>query len=92
MLGWMRGDDKNSFFLDQSIGCFAPGAKSKVHEMLQAIHDGLVKSPGGSLRGARRRGNPMEIQRVMRLPRFAPPAIWRAGLNDKSAFFGLFAS
>ena len=46
--------------------------------------DGLVKSPGRSLRGARRRGNPSEIQMVMRLPRFAR--------NDKSGIFGLFTS
>ena len=30
--------------------------------------DGLVKSPGRSLRGARRRGNLLEIPRLMRLP------------------------
>ena len=44
--------------------------------------DTSVKSPPPSLRGAKRRGNLVNITRVMRLPRFAR--------NDKSAFFGLF--
>jgi len=44
--------------------------------------DELVKSPRRSLRGARRRGNPLEIQWVMRLPRFAR--------NDKSGLFRTF--
>jgi len=51
-------------------------------EIVLLIADGLAKNPGWSLRGARRRDNPLEIQMVMRLSRFAR--------NDKSAFFGLF--
>ena len=58
--------------------------RGKVSGVLKVILDAFVKSPGRSLRGARRRGNPLEIQMVMRLPRFAR--------NDKSAFFGLFTS
>jgi hypothetical protein len=44
--------------------------------------DELVKSPPASLRGAKRRGNLLNIRAVMRLLRFAR--------NDKSALFGLF--
>jgi hypothetical protein len=46
--------------------------------------NGLVKSPPASLRGAKRRGNLLNIRAVMRLLRFAR--------NDKSALFGLFTS
>jgi hypothetical protein len=46
--------------------------------------DGFAKSPPSSLRGAKRRGNLLEIRGVMRLLRFAR--------NDKSALFGLFTS
>jgi hypothetical protein len=44
--------------------------------------DDFVKSPPASLRGAKRRGNLIDVRVVMRLLRFAR--------NDKSALFGLF--
>jgi hypothetical protein len=44
--------------------------------------DGFAKSSPASLRGAKRRGNLLNIRTVMRLLRFAR--------NDKSALFGLF--
>ena len=52
--------------------------------MEKTILDGFVKSPPASLRGAKRRGNLLDIRAVMRLLRFAR--------NDKSAFFGLFTT
>jgi hypothetical protein len=47
--------------------------------MKNTKNDALVKSPPASLRGAKRRGNLLNIRAVMRLLRFAR--------NDKSALF-----
>src|SRR4030042_1198145 len=49
--------------------------------MFHVKPDAFIKSPPASLRGAKRRGNILDIRAVMRLLRFAR--------NDKPAVFGL---